>query len=155
MQYCTVSDLRENIAGLTADNNKAPSSFLQSLIDRKSSLIDARISKRYKLPITLSSNPKSYAVLNDILIDLCRESVSMILAVSTTSPDGNQFPVGYNLTKRARESISFVETGSLPLPDATLCDSCGSFNSGQYDDTEVLGIPYSTKTEESFKTNYA
>ena len=139
MFYCTEQNLRDAIAGLTADNTKVTTAFLQSLIEMNSTLIDARIALTYQLPI---STPKALLILKKLCVDLCREEVSLRLGFTVQGPLGGQYPVGSYLSKRARSTLDLIADGLFSLVDAAPCGSCSQSGILNYDNSDIQGVPY-------------
>ena len=142
MSYCTAADLRENIAGLTEDNKKAPEDYLDNLIKRKAAYIDAEISQVYKTPVNETKSPIAFQILKDICIDLCRDDIDVKLDVAVANTENNQFPKRTPGDK-AKKLLMRIRQNEFSLPDAEPCDAeCRSWGVGFYDITETDGIPY-------------
>lgn len=140
--YCTPADLIANIGGLTADNTKTPTSFLQDVIDRKCAYINSQISNRYVTPVVQADSPNSYLILKDICINLSREDVAIKLNVATISGENDQSPPYVRMVARAMDHLANIRTARLDLPDAVRCSECEAFRAGYYntDFDEVEGL---------------
>ena len=141
--YCSVADLRENIAGLTEDNQKVSVDFLTDLICRKSAIIDSYTCVQYVVPIVIEESPIAHSILKDICIALCKPPIADKLKVATpkmVGPNGNQYPVHEGLAK-AMKLLALIKDGHHKLPDAIRCNECDIFFGGSYDGTEIDGVP--------------
>ena len=146
--YCDKKALYQNIAGLTDDNKKAPAEFLEDLISRKSAHINAMVGDRYVVPIVESKSPISFKILNDVCIELCRDPIAKKLNIATpeSSPDQHPEMTASERMGHPESILRRMRKGIYTLPDAVPCSSktCGLFQSGSYDTSEVEGIPYSS-----------
>ena len=121
----------------------------------KTAYINAKVSERYNVPILEGTSPVAAQILKDICIDLCRKNIALSLQVATATLDFTQLPVGgINAPADAEKRLNSIKNGNLVLIDAVECAGCGKFNADSYDNTEVPGIPYSTRTKHSLKGNF-
>lgn len=144
--YCTAADLRANISGLTTDNTKAPEAFLTAIAERNSAHIDAMICGVYALPITSDDHPKSFCILQEICINLCRTNVAAKLGISVSFVEGvKQIPTDMMLASQAKKILEQIKDGKYKLPDAPECGECDVVAFGYYDTDEVNGIPFNER----------
>ena len=150
MMYCTADDLIANIPGLTADNKKAPTPFLNDVIKRKTAHINSMISRRYEIPVNETSSPISFAILKDICIELSRSSVTKRLSMKSIGGDA-QTPSGGEYSK-SEKRLYEIRSGNYDLPDAVECPNadCDVFGVGSYDATNLESLPYPLPTEDDY-----
>ena len=138
--YSSVSEIRDNIAGLTPNNTKIDDNYISTVIDRKSAIINSYISARYKLPIRESTSPTAFNILKDVVITLCRAEIHAKLKVATkTDTQSSQFPLRKPPESVALEFLMAIRNGKMDLSDAELCAECEVISTGDYDYEEVDG----------------
>ena len=116
--YCSVDDLRDNISGLTPTNTKAPTAYLEDLINRKTALINSYIGQVYKTPVIQADSPTPFYILKDICIDLCRDAVALKLDFALSNePEFSQFPTK-SPSDKAMTLLKKIKEEKVSLPDA-------------------------------------
>lgn len=146
MAYCTTADLYANVPGLTANNQKAPASFLNDVISRKCEFINSMISSQYEVPVVLADSPAAFLILKDICIELSKLAIADKLDISVVQGKGDQKMAKNQIPTTAMDTLELIRQGKFPLRDAVPCNCEGAFPTSEYDVTQVEGIPWTERT---------
>ena len=129
MNFTTLAELQARIPTLEG-NEKISTETIQEVISQKSAFIEGKISKLYEIP-NETDNPKSWAMLKDICIEICRPTLDASLAIVIENEEGGQeLPMA---TEAAMKQLEEIRAGELGLPDAARCNKCASVYSNYYE----------------------
>lgn len=138
IRLATLAELYARIPTLEG-NEKIHENGITLVIEQKTAYIEAMISRLYKMP-TLEDNPKSWAILEDICIELCRGPLEATLQVVIEDGEGGQKLAPS--VEEAEKRLEMIRAGELDLPDAERCETCSVAKGGFHDASEVeTGVP--------------
>ena len=141
VNYCLPLDLYSQVAGLTSDNTKVTTAFLNDLIDRQSRIIDAHINARYVVPVPATS-PKASAILKNICIGLCIPIVKARLILRGGDGQGQ---VNYENDpghRQANKLLEMLQNKRLNLIDAEVLTDTESPLVEYYDIDDIRGVDF-------------
>lgn len=139
MGFCTLQELYDRIPTLE-NSQRISEAGIQKLIAEKSAHIEAMLATQYRVP-TESDNPKSWAILRGICIEIIRPSLSKTLGIAVKhNPVTGQSIPDYNAME-AEKTLMKIREGRYNLPDAVGCEDCAISFAGDYDTSQVKGIP--------------
>ena len=114
--YCTVDDVRSEIRGSKISNSSVlTEDKVTTFIRQASNLIDAKINKRYSVPVEQVSSPKSFDILNAICRHMVIARCRALLNVQTPNENTSNFTGG---GMKVSKDLMNVEVGKIDLIDA-------------------------------------
>ena len=114
--YCTVDDVRSEIRGSKISNSSVlTEDKVTTFIRQASNLIDAKINKRYSVPVEQVSSPKTFDILNAICRHMVIARCKALLNVQTPNENTSNFTGG---GMKVSKDLMNVEVGKIDLIDA-------------------------------------
>ena len=143
MPYATHADVAAEFKGLTALSATTTPTATQvtDFIARASNLIDSKIAGKYATPVSSTTAPRAYSVLQEICIGLVRHKVAGILSLPTADTRTTSGGSKLNSEEKALTSLTEIQTGKMKLVDAELATAADGVQGQGNNDSASLQPP--------------
>lgn len=128
MAYCEVEDIQTEFKDIKfdEDGSAVTTASVESFIDQAGSEIDARISVRYAVPVTM--NDSALLLLKQICVWLVSDRIRDITEVKNVRTESDQ-DVKISTGGRARKMLAEIANGDIFLLGATLASTADGVSS--------------------------
>lgn len=131
MAYSTTSQVAEELRGVSLSATTDPTSTVVTRwISEADSEINAKIGKRYEVPIDSGTSPKDYLLMQNLSIMIVAARLRRYLGIKSPFNEVNQH-IQTDTDDKARKILDKIASGDYKLQDATILNSSigvSSFN---------------------------